>query len=245
MRFDKGLHLGLLRHRRRASGSGPRGSVHPARLVEGVDRQGSAAAAGRRSIQSGKPLLIIAEDVGGRGPVHPGGQQDPWHLQVRRRQGPRASVDRRKAMLQGHRHPHGWARSSAKRVGLVTGGPPTSSLLGPGSQRSSSPRTRPRSSRALGIPTPSRAGVAQIRAPRSRTATPTTTARSCRSAWPSWQGGVVAVIKARCCHRGGAQGAQSNRIEGRGPQRQGGRRGGHRPPVAAWPCCSRLRRSRS
>ena len=27
--------------------------------------------------------------------------------------------------------------------------------------------------------------VAQIR-PRSRTATPTTTARSCRSAWPSW-----------------------------------------------------------
>jgi hypothetical protein len=39
-------------------------------------------------MQSGKPLVIIAEDVDGEAPRDAGRQQDPWHLQVRRRQGP-------------------------------------------------------------------------------------------------------------------------------------------------------------
>ena len=40
-------------------------------------------------MQTGKPLLIVAEDVEGRGPGHPGGQQDPGHLHLGGRQGPR------------------------------------------------------------------------------------------------------------------------------------------------------------
>ncbi len=55
--------------------------------LEGVDRQGSASAAGE-----GHPVRQAAADHRrgrrGRGAVHPGRQQDPRHLQVRRRQGP-------------------------------------------------------------------------------------------------------------------------------------------------------------
>ena len=82
----QGLHLGLLRDRRRASGSRPGGSLHPAGQLQGVDRQGSAPVAGE-----GHPGRQAVADHRrgrrGRSPVHPGGQQDPWHLQVRRRQG--------------------------------------------------------------------------------------------------------------------------------------------------------------
>ena len=83
----QGLHLGLLRHRRRASGSGPRGPVHPDRQLQDLQRQGPAAAAGE-----GHPVRQAAADHRrgrrGRSPGHPGRQQDPRHLQVRRRQGP-------------------------------------------------------------------------------------------------------------------------------------------------------------
>ena len=38
-------------------------------------------------MQSGKPLADHRRGRRGRGPGHPGGQQDPWHLQVGRGQG--------------------------------------------------------------------------------------------------------------------------------------------------------------
>ena len=43
-------------------------------------------------MQSGKPLRDHRRGRRGRGPGHPGGQQDPRHVQERRRQGPRASA---------------------------------------------------------------------------------------------------------------------------------------------------------
>ena len=88
MRFDKGYISGYFvtdAERQEAVLEDP---VHPARVSsQGVDRQGPAAAAGE-----GHPVRQAAADHRrgrrGRSPVHPGGQQDPWHLQVRRRQGP-------------------------------------------------------------------------------------------------------------------------------------------------------------
>ena len=57
-------------------------------IVEGkiVDRQGSAAPAGE---DHGRPASRCDHRRGrrGRSPGHPGRQQDPWHLQVGRRQG--------------------------------------------------------------------------------------------------------------------------------------------------------------
>ena len=40
-------------------------------------------------MQSGKPLVIIAEDVEGEALVDPGRQQDPRHVPLGRRQGSR------------------------------------------------------------------------------------------------------------------------------------------------------------
>ena len=58
------------------------------REPEGLQRQGPAAAAG----EGHAVRQAAADPLRGRrrrGAVHPGGQQDPRHLQVRRRQGPR------------------------------------------------------------------------------------------------------------------------------------------------------------
>ena len=81
---------------------------------------------------------------------------------------------------------------------------------------------RRRSSRALAAPIRLPAESTRF-APRSRTLTPTTTVRSCRSGWPRAGGVAIKVgaateveLKERAPHRG------------RRPQRQGGCRGRHR-----------------
>ncbi len=86
MRFDKGYISGYFvtdAERQEAVLEDP---VHPAGQLQGVDGQGSASLAGE-----GHPVRQAAADHRrgrrGRGPVHAGGQQDPWHLQVGRRQG--------------------------------------------------------------------------------------------------------------------------------------------------------------
>ena len=117
----------------------------------------------------------------GRGPGHARGQQDPRHVQVRRRQGARL---RRAAQgdAAGHGHPH--RRPGHHRRGRASSSRTSPSTCWARPRRSSSPRTRPPSSRAAVPRTTSRAASTRSR-PRSRTPTPTTTGRSCRSGWPS------------------------------------------------------------
>jgi chaperonin GroEL len=154
------------------------------------------------------PYILIAnsEDLRGQGPAaaaregHAGRQAAGHHRRGRRGRGPATLVvnkirgtfksvavkapgfgDRRKAMLQD--------------IAILTGGQVISEEVGLKLEttglellgrpaRSSSPRTRPRSSRAPATPSRSPAGSTRS-APRSRRPTPTTTARSCRSASPS------------------------------------------------------------
>ena len=86
MRFDKGYISPVLRDRPRAHGGRPRGRLHPHRQLQDLGGQGPAADAGE-----GHADRQAAGDHRrgrrGRGPGDPGRQQDPRHLQVRRRQG--------------------------------------------------------------------------------------------------------------------------------------------------------------
>ena len=117
----------------------------------------------------------------GRGARHARRQQDPRHVQVGRRQGPRL---RRAPQgdAPGHRHPH-------RRPGHHRGGRPQArehrprpARPGPQGRRHQG-RDHDRRGRRRRRPT-SRAASTRSR-PRSTTPTPTTTARSSRSASPS------------------------------------------------------------
>ena len=143
-----------LRHRRRAHGGRARRSLHPHRQQKISSHEGPAARL-EKVMQSGKPLLIIAEDVDGEAPGRRWSSTRSAARSVGRRQG---------AGLR--RPPQGMLRTSPS----LTGGQVISEEVGLklDSRRTStcwarpvkvaSPRTRPRSSRAAATPTRSPAG---------------------------------------------------------------------------------------
>jgi hypothetical protein len=168
-----------------------------------------------------KPLLIIAEDIDGRGALHARHQQAPRHAAGRGRQGPGL---RRPPQgdAAGHRGPH---RREADHEGPRPR-PRHRRARGPGHGQEGRGRQRQHDHhRGRGLDQGDPARIEQIRR-RSRTPPATTTARSCRS------------------------GSRSSRRRGAGPRRRGlgdraereegprrgraardprGARGGHRP----------------
>ena len=180
MQFDKGYLSPVHDHGRRAHGGRPRGPVHPDREPE--DRRGQGHPAGARAGHPGRSAAAH-RGRGRRGRVARDDrrQQAARHLLGRRGQG--AGLRRPpQADARGHRHPHG-------RRGHHRGDGPQArehealaARQGPQDRRRQGHDHDHRRRRRLrGDQGPHQA--AQVR--RSRTPTPTSTARSSRSASPS------------------------------------------------------------
>ena len=103
----QGLHLALLRDRPRAHGGRPRRRLRAARSSSKITAVRDLLPVLEKVMQGGKPLADHRRGRRGRGPGDARRQQDPRHLQVGRRQGPRL---RRAPQgdAAGHGHPHRW-----------------------------------------------------------------------------------------------------------------------------------------
>ena len=151
-----------------------------------------------------------------RGAGHAGGQQAARHAQRPGRQG--AGLRR---PPQGHARRH---RHPDRRQGHLRGGRPQARLdhgPGPGSraQGRSPTRTRPPSSRAAAPRRRSRPASSRS-APRSTRRPATSTARSCRSGWPSWPAASPSSRSARRPRSSSRRRSTASRTRSRPPARR-------------------------
>ena len=186
----QGLHLRLLRHRPRAPGGRPRGRLRPARELQDLEHQGPAAAP-RQGHPGRQAAPHHRRGRRGRGPRDARRQQDPRHVQVGRRQGSRLRRPSQGACCRTSPSSP-VARSSPRRSVSSSRTPP--STCSAVRARSSSPRTRPRSSRVPATARRSRAASPRS-APRSRTSDSDYDREKLQERLAKLAGGV-AVIKA-------------------------------------------------
>jgi chaperonin GroEL len=146
----------------------------------------------REGRPAGQPAPDHRRGHRGRGPGHPGGQQAPRHPQHLRRQGPRLRRPPQ-GHARGHRDPHrrqddlrGSGHQARERhLERPRRRQEGRHRQGRDHHRRGTTATRPKQEAVLGRV--SRSSGRSRRPPR------TTIARSCRSGWPSWSGGVAQI----------------------------------------------------